>query len=105
VTPETDDTSYRKLGHEPALDGIRGLAVLLIVLWHYPDEILERPFDWLKSGHLGVDLFFVLSGFLITALMLNEYNRDGKISLRGFYRRRVLRLVPALVLFLVAHFL
>lgn len=104
MTPKTDDTSYRKLGHEPALDGIRGLAVLLIVLWHYPDEILERPFDWLKSGHLGVDLFFVLSGFLITALMLNEYNRDGKISIRGFYRRRVLRLVPALVLFLVAHF-
>ncbi len=57
---------------------------------------------WLKSGHLGVDLFFVLSGFLITALMLNEYNRDGKISIRGFYRRRVFRLLPPLVLFLAA---
>ena len=101
---ETAATDYRKLGHEPALDGIRGLAVLIIILWHFQGEFLEEPLGWLRSGHLGVDLFFVLSGFLITALMLNEHNRDGKISLRGFYRRRVFRLLPALVLFLAAHF-
>ena len=93
----------RDLGHEPALDGIRGIAVLLVTFWHYPDEILERRLDWLKAGHLGVDLFFVLSGFLITALLLKEYSRSGQISFRSFYRRRAFRLLPALILFLIAH--
>ena len=95
----------RQLGHEPALDGIRGIAVLLVTFWHYPDEILGRKLEWMKSGHLGVDLFFVLSGFLITALMLKEFDHNGRISFRGFYRRRAFRLLPALVFFLAAHFL
>ena len=103
MTPDTLPRARRQLGHEPALDGIRGIAVLLVTLWHYPDEILGRKLEWLKSGHLGVDLFFVLSGFLITALMLKEYDRYGKISFRGFYRRRAFRLLPALVLFLAVH--
>jgi len=97
------EATRRRLGHEPALDGVRGIAVLLVVLWHYPSDILERQFSWLQAGHLGVDLFFVLSGFLITALMLNEHTRDGAISFRGFYRRRVFRLLPALFAFLAAH--
>jgi len=95
----------RQLGHEPALDGIRGIAVLLVAFWHYPDAILDRKLEWMKAGHLGVDLFFVLSGFLITALMLKEFDHSSKISFRGFYRRRVFRLLPALVVFLTAHFL
>jgi peptidoglycan/LPS O-acetylase OafA/YrhL len=99
----TDTDTRRRLRYEPALDGIRGFAVLLVVLWHYPTDILERPFAWLKAGHLGVDVFFVLSGFLITALMLNEFDRVGRISFGGFYRRRAFRLLPALFLFLSAH--
>ncbi len=99
----TTGAARRRLGHEPALDGVRGIAVLLVVLWHYPTDILERQFSWLRSGHLGVDLFFVLSGFLITALMLNEHAADGSISFAGFYRRRVFRLLPALFVFLAAH--
>ena len=90
---------YRSLGHEPALDGLRGVAVLTVMLWHYPTEILGHSLHWLQSGHLGVDLFFVLSGFLITALMLNEHQHRGSISLPGFYRRRAFRLLPALVVF------
>ena len=93
----------RNLGQEPALDGIRGIAVLLVTFWHYPDEILQRKLEWMKAGHLGVDLFFVLSGFLITALLLKEYARDKKISFLGFYRRRAFRLLPALILFLIGH--
>ena len=93
----------RDLGHEPALDGIREIALLLVTFWHYPDEILGRRLEWLKAGHLGVDLFFVLSGFLITALLLKEYSRNGQISFRSFYRRRAFRLLPALILFLIAH--
>src|SRR5919201_5629123 len=74
--------------HIPALDGLRGIAVLLVVSWH----ALRAP----HAGALGVDLFFVLSGFLITSLLISEWRRSGSISLRAFYRRRALRLLPAL---------
>jgi peptidoglycan/LPS O-acetylase OafA/YrhL len=82
-------------GFVPALEGVRGVAILLVVLVH----AYLRP----GGGFLGVDVFFVLSGFLITTLLLREQSRRGRISLRGFYRRRALRLVPALVVFLLAY--
>ena len=84
-----------RLGHAPALDGLRGLAILLVVVVHatgYP-----------RGGPLGVDLFFVLSGFLITTLLLEERAETGSISLRRFYARRARRLLPALGLLLVAY--
>jgi peptidoglycan/LPS O-acetylase OafA/YrhL len=75
------------LGYRPALDGIRAIAILLVLALH------GRLLD---GGFLGVDLFFVLSGFLITALLLQEWERAGAISLRRFYLRRARRLLPAL---------
>lgn len=84
------------LGHQPALDGLRGVAVAAVVLYH-------AFRSWLPGGFLGVDLFFVLSGFLITNLLVEEHRRTGTISIRGFYIRRVRRLVPALVAFLVVE--
>lgn len=81
-------------GHLPALDGIRGLAVAVVVLFHLGH--LGAPGGW-----LGVDVFFSLSGFLITALLLAEHERSGRISLRRFWERRVRRLAPALVLALL----
>lgn len=76
----------------PALDGLRGIAILLVLLMH----------GWrVRGGLLGVDLFFVLSGFLITGLLLSEHERTGAVSLRGFYRRRVKRLGPALAFMLL----
>ena len=81
-----------KLGHVPALDAIRGIAILLVLAVHV-DHVVH-------GGVLGVDLFFVLSGFLITSLLLTEWDRDGQISFKGFYRRRALRLLPALVVML-----
>jgi peptidoglycan/LPS O-acetylase OafA/YrhL len=80
-----------RLGHVPALDALRGIAILLVLAVHTSDDL-----DALPGGVLGVDLFFVLSGFLITSLLLGEWDRDGRISFRGFYRRRALRLLPAL---------
>jgi peptidoglycan/LPS O-acetylase OafA/YrhL len=77
-----------RLGHRPALDGVRGLAIAGVVGWH---AFGEPP-----QGALGVDLFFVLSGFLITTLLLEEHAASGAIRLRDFYRRRALRLLPAL---------
>jgi peptidoglycan/LPS O-acetylase OafA/YrhL len=83
------------LGYVPALDGMRGFAVFAVMLFH-----ANMPF--MKGGFIGVDVFFVLSGFLITSLLIREFNRQQRIDLRNFYLRRVLRLGPALVLFLVS---
>jgi len=72
----------------PALDGLRGVAILAVVLCHTYN---------LQGGFYGVDLFFVLSGFLITSLLLEEREKSGRVSLRAFYIRRVRRLGPAAV--------
>jgi peptidoglycan/LPS O-acetylase OafA/YrhL len=80
--------------HVPALDGIRGIAVLLVLLFH-----LRVP--GFHAGFIGVDLFFVLSGFLITSLLLEEIRRTGRISVPAFWARRARRLLPALVLVLL----
>ena len=83
-----------RLGYIPALDGLRGVAVLLVMLHH-------AVVPGFVGGALGVDIFFVLSGFLITALLVGEYQQHGRIALLPFYRRRILRLLPALVLVLL----
>ncbi len=77
----------------PALDGLRALAVLAVVAFH-------AGAVWLPAGFLGVDVFFVISGFLITTLLLRESESSGAISLAGFWRRRAARLLPALLLML-----
>jgi peptidoglycan/LPS O-acetylase OafA/YrhL len=87
-----------RLGHVPALDALRGVAILLVLMAHMGGEN-----ELLPGGRLGVDLFFVLSGFLITSLLLTEWSEKGKVSLRAFYRRRALRLVPALLAMLAAY--
>lgn len=82
------------LRYEPALDGIRAGAVLAVMGGHTGYRIFGR-------GHIGVDVFFVLSGFLITTLLVREHAREGRISLAGFFSRRAHRLLPALTLLLV----
>jgi peptidoglycan/LPS O-acetylase OafA/YrhL len=91
-----------RLGYQPALDGVRAFAIALVMLFHYPWA--ERFFDSnpVHGGFLGVDAFFVLSGFLITTLLLQEHAQHGSFSLRRFYARRALRLLPALGVLLVA---
>ncbi|GAB3584112.1 acyltransferase family protein [Calidifontibacter terrae] len=81
---------HKSLPYRPALDGLRGVAVLAVVIYHL------QP-NWLPGGWLGVDLFFVLSGFLITSLLLVEHDRWGSISLSGFWISRARRLLPSLV--------
>ena len=84
-----------KAKHVPALDGLRGLAILLVITHH---QLIPL---FLKGGFLGVDLFFVLSGFLITTLLWTEFDATKTISLKNFYARRALRLGPALLLYLI----
>lgn len=74
------------------LDGLRAVAVLLVVVYHL------FPASFLRSGFVGVDVFFVISGFLITSLLLRERAASGRIALRAFWTRRARRLLPALAL-------
>ncbi len=83
------------LGRRAALDGLRGVAIVLVMLFH----LMPRVFP---AGFLGVDIFFVLSGFLITTLLLTELDRTGHVSLSAFYLRRARRLLPALYALIVA---
>jgi len=88
----------RLTGQVPALNGIRGLAVLLIFLFH-------ADVPGFTGAFIGVDIFFVISGFLITVLLLQEYERRATIHFRHFYMRRVLRLFPALFFMLSVYLL
>lgn len=78
------------IAYRPGLDGLRALAVLGVFVYH-------SRIDWLPGGFLGVDLFFVLSGYLITSLLLVEWEARNSIDLRRFWLRRARRLLPALV--------
>ena len=80
-----------RLTYLPALDGLRGLACLLVMGFH-----ILPPDGPLPGGFIGVDIFFVLSGFLITSLLLQEWEQTGAIDLKRFFVRRALRLMPAL---------
>ena len=79
----------------PGLDGLRALAVLAVIIYHADSS-------WLSGGFLGVEVFFVVSGYLITLLLLAEQERTGRISLRAFWGRRARRLLPALYTLLIA---
>lgn len=84
-----------RLGYVPALDGVRALAVIAVLAFH-------GGMSWARGGFLGVDAFFVLSGFLITSLLLTEWERTGRIAIGDFWIRRARRLLPALLLMLAA---
>jgi peptidoglycan/LPS O-acetylase OafA/YrhL len=77
-------------GYLPGLDGIRAIAVLAVIAYH-------GGLSWMRGGFLGVEVFFVVSGFLITRILLRELDLTGRIDLRHFWMRRVKRLVPALI--------
>ena len=78
-------------GYRPALDGLRAVSVLTIMLFHV-------PYHWVTGGYWSVNVFFVVSGYLITGLLLKELDTWGSVDLLGFYLRRARRLLPALLL-------
>jgi len=80
--------------HIPAIDGLRAIAVTAVILYHL-------GFQWIPGGFLGVDLFFVISGYVITRLLLDSIARSGGLDLRGFYLARARRLLPPLVFMIV----
>jgi peptidoglycan/LPS O-acetylase OafA/YrhL len=80
----------RGIRYIPAIDGLRAVAVIAVMLYHL-------GFDWIPGGFLGVDLFFVISGYVITRLLLDSIQRSGGLDLRAFYVARIRRLLPPLV--------
>jgi peptidoglycan/LPS O-acetylase OafA/YrhL len=84
-----------KVPYLAGLDGLRALAVTAVVLYH-------AGVPWMEGGFLGVEVFFVISGYLITLLLLAEHDRSGRISLKDFWLRRARRLLPALYVLLVS---
>ena len=89
----TDHSSHD--GFRPDIEGLRGVAVLVVVLFH-------AGLAGVGGGFVGVDVFFVISGFLITGLLLREHDRTGRIAFLSFYARRARRLLPAAIVVLVA---
>jgi peptidoglycan/LPS O-acetylase OafA/YrhL len=96
--PSTTDSATHPspyLAYQPALDGVRGIAIAVVIAYHLPSSSF-------RGGFLGVEIFFVLSGFLITTLLVREWDRTRTIALGHFYARRALRLLPALAVVLIA---
>ena len=79
----------QSISYLPGLDGLRAIAVLAVVVYHANK-------NWLHGGFLGVEVFFVISGYLITLLLITESEQNGKINFRAFWMRRIRRLLPAL---------
>ena len=98
TAPGANDAAGRaeepRLRYLPAIDGLRALAVSAVFAYH-------AGIGWARGGFLGVDVFFVISGYLITALLLTDYRRTSRVRLLRFWRRRARRLLPAMVLLLV----
>ena len=84
----------RGIQHIPAIDGLRAIAVTAVIFYHL-------DFAWIPGGFLGVDLFFVISGYVITRLLLDSIARSGGLDLRGFYKARARRLLPPMVFMIV----
>ena len=96
-------SGLRHLGRAPALDGLRALAVLVVFVSHLEIFLPIASLLVIPGGTVGLDPFFVLSGFLITALLLKEQARTGTVRRWDFYKRRIVRLLPPLALLLIAN--
>ena len=89
-----------KISYRPEIDGLRTIAVVAVVLYHAQITIMgQQPF---KGGFIGVDIFFVISGYLITSIILKELINTGTFSFKHFYERRIRRILPALLIVMLA---
>jgi peptidoglycan/LPS O-acetylase OafA/YrhL len=99
----------------PSLNGLRAISIILVLFHHLGinNNIFQRfsEVDWLdnvlillQDGHLGVNIFFVISGFLITSIMMNEEKNTNTISLKNFYLKRAFRILPAFYFLLIVYF-
>jgi peptidoglycan/LPS O-acetylase OafA/YrhL len=94
--------SQNKLSYRPEIDGLRAIAVISVILYHAKIVILGR--DWFEGGFIGVDIFFVISGYLITRIVLHELQTKNSFNFLIFYERRARRILPMLFLVLLLSF-
>ena len=88
-----------KLTYRPEIDGLRAIAVVAVILYHAQITILgHQPF---KGGFIGVDIFFIITGFLITSILLYEHEQNKTINIINFYERRIRRLLPVLLFIII----
>jgi peptidoglycan/LPS O-acetylase OafA/YrhL len=97
MSERPDSTRGARLPYMPGIDGLRALAVLAVFVYHF-----HNGGGWLPGGFLGVDVFFVISGYLITSLLLSEYRKEGRVDLLRFWLRRARRLLPAVGVLIAA---
>ena len=83
-----------KLNYRPEIDGLRAIVVFAVILYHA--DITLFGYNFFKGGYIGVDVFFVISGYLITGFILKELETSGRFSFLNFYERRARRILPAL---------
>ncbi len=95
MTAPTIESRPTTLPYLPGLDGLRAISVLAVIVFHHY-LVGGHEAGWAPGGYLGVEVFFVVSGYLITSLLLGERRETGRVSLREFYLRRARRLLPAL---------
>src|SRR5262245_36859760 len=95
MTPTERPGPRRSMGYQPGLDGLRAISVAAVVVYH-------AGFGWMHGGFFGVEVFFVVSGFLITSLLIEERENSNRNSQSQFWLRRARRLLPALFAVLVS---
>ena len=86
---------YTKITYRPEIDGLRAIAVFAVIFYHSEAELFDLNF--FPGGFIGVDIFFVISGYLITSLILKELSLKNSFSFLIFYERRIRRIIPALL--------
>ena len=92
-----------KISYRPEIDGLRALAVLSIIFYHTEFRFLD--YELFKGGFIGVDIFFVISGYLITSIIFKDLNFNNTFSFKYFYERRIRRILPVLILVILTSFI
>jgi|SRR6056297_549373 len=104
MKPDSPGSSARELGmkYRPEVDGLRAIAVLSVIMYHAQFVVFGR--DWFQGGYIGVDVFFVISGYLITKIILSELRQTGSFDYAFFYERRARRILPVLFVVMLVSF-
>ena len=88
-----------KINYRPEIDGLRAVAVISVILYHA--RLSTEGVVLFNGGFMGVDIFFVISGYLITSIIYNELKATGSFSFLNFYQRRIRRILPALIFVMI----
>ena len=89
-----------KIKHRPEIEGLKAIAIISIIFYHLPISV--NDFRFFSGGFFGIDIFFTISGYLITSIMLRELILTGSFSFKNFYKKRIRRIIPVLLFVILA---